>query len=168
MENKNLVIIGLIIIALVIISFAFFQYFINSNTIETEPVVENMPPDEITYPTITPQEVVMAFLTWYTTDDNALPSKLYEDALVLTKNMKEEISRIISTTGLNISYYDSFVCAKLIPDIKNISTDSAQINGKIATVVVNIQNIEENSFIYELALIDGAWKINNVLCFVKG
>lgn len=164
MENRSLLITGLLLVAVLVIGFAFYQYFTGTEKAQTP---EETDQNEITYPTITPQEVVDAFLTWYISDDNALPSDAYLTAEALTTNFKNTVTNLVE--GPDAPAYDPFVCTEEIPTDEQISIQPAQITGTNANVVVEtLIDDTENSFIYELNLVDGAWKVNNVLCFIKG
>ena len=164
MENKNLLIPVFLLVAVFVIGFAFYQYFTSATSEQEE---QEPDPSQITYPIITPQEVVDAFLSWYISGDNVLPSDAYTTAEALTDNFKETLTTLLETP--DAVPYDSFVCSENIPSSEEIMTLPAQISGTTANVVVEtMMEEEENSFIYELTLVDGAWKIDNIFCFIKG
>jgi len=164
MENKLWLFIGLLG-ALLVISIAFLQYF-KGERVATDTLEESTNTSTISYPAITPTDVVNAFLSWYKNEENKLPKTSHETIDSLTEDFKNQITFLLKnkeTIGV-----DPFSCTKE-GIFENFTAHPAQISGTKSTVVVDIQDKDdENSFIVELSLIENAWKINNILCFVKG
>jgi hypothetical protein len=152
--------------ALVVISAAFFQYLQENKEIPNNPENMTSTTTTISYPTITPTNVVTAFFSWYQDENNKLPNTSYKTVLSLTEDFKEKINSILSAGSLDTidplsctedGLFDSFVAER------------AQILGTESTVAVTTrEDGEENSLIVELSLFENAWKIKNILCFIKG
>ncbi|MAZ40741.1 hypothetical protein CL654_01315 [bacterium] len=165
MENKTLVIIILIVLAILVIGFAFFQSF--RGTTDT-PTNEESDPEELVYPTISPEQVVQEFYDWYLTEGNALPNENFATSSSLTARFINSVQAQIATE--EEFDRDPFVCSAELP--LEVSTNSTNINDRRANVVVDsvLSEVEMISFIAELDLTEdaSAWQINNVVCFVKG
>tara|TARA_Y100000310_G_scaffold273705_1_gene289326 strand:+ start:3791 stop:4288 length:498 start_codon:yes stop_codon:yes gene_type:complete len=164
MEKRLYSIFGLIVIASIIIILAFVQFFQSTgeDTDETQQIDDIT---QITYPTITPDEVVEAFFTWYLSDDNALPSDNYLAAESLTDTFKSYISDLLANSEQ--IPVDPFTCGAT--DIEDLTIRPAQITLDHANVTVEeaLGEGDGSSFIIELVLSESAWKIDNVLCFIK-
>ncbi len=162
MENRVLLISILVIIALGVILFGIFQYAGNKESEVVDEVKE-----EIIYPTITPEDVVTAFYNWYSSEENVLPSEAYKDADSLTTEFKNRIGATLA--GTEEPSYDLFLCGA--PSVDDISINTGVITDKQANVVVDasLGDDEEGiSYIVELTLEENAWKISNIVCFIKG
>lgn len=168
MEQRAVTLILVFVVALAIVGFAFFQYLGTPTepTEETEEETEETAEEEIPYPAVTPDEVVTAFYEWYMSNENALPSEAYLEAESLTQAFRDRVSDIVAAT--DELEQDPFVCAASMPE--EITTGVSRITGRDAIVVVDaaFSEAEQISFETELDLVDGAWRIDEIICFAKG
>jgi len=164
MEKKSIGIVIALIIAVIVVIFIFFQSFKTKEV----PSEEGTQKEELVYPSITPDEVVLSFYNWYLAPDNALPSENYKTHPSLTDRFKNAVS--IEIAEKTLENKDHFVCSTDLPI--EISTGSVTVTDERANVVVNstLSDVEMISFIAELDLMEdkSAWQINNVVCFIKG
>jgi|SRR3989344_7503729 len=159
MERKATTLTIVILIAIAVIGFALYQYFGGV----TEPIQEEKP--GITYPAITPKEVVEAFYRWYSDEEHKLPSDAYKSVGSLTAEFKQKIEQELALSAE--LPYDLFLCEA--KDTESLTIHDGVITDTHANVVVDgkISETEEISFLVELLLRENAWQIGSILCFTK-
>ena len=105
-----------------------------------------------------PEEIVEVFYNGYLVyDGNPLVDKTYQNNNLLTDMFITYLDDF-SAEGM---IYDPILCAQDRPE--RVITGKAEISDGTATVPM-LSNFAEHSFKVELHRVDGAWKINMVIC----
>lgn len=158
MQRNIVIVLAIVAIAFIVIAVSFYQYFAGGKSKAPQDTPEAA---GITYPRILPEEVVRGFYEWYLTEGNTLPTDLYLGAPELTDALKKRIPE-------RVGGRDPFFCAMEKPE--TIHVRSGTIHDFRATVPVDAQFSPEEalSFEVELLAVGDIWKIDNILCFIKG
>jgi len=116
---------------------------------------------------ITPEKVVGSFYNWYVSyPDNLLVDGAYRSSEYLTKEFTQKVDGIVA--AFDKGGYDPFLCAQDKPG--NFIVDKAFVSGEKASVIVH--EIWNHGTQYELnhnvtvtlRMVDGQWKIADILC----
>ncbi len=67
----------------------------------------------------------------------------------------------LSIASFDRGGYDPFLCAQDIPD--SVTVDEATISGDTASVAVHT-SFAGHAFQVDLKLVDGQWKISDIIC----
>lgn len=116
------------------------------------------------------KQVVEQFYAWYLGDNdyrgcNPLLDKTYWSCAELTDGCVQRIDEALASS--NTSFYDPFLCVSPRTPV-NIVIGEALVSGGEASVVIHTNNFEGHQFTVNLKVIDGEWKISDILCGNSG
>ena len=157
MDKKIATLSTLMLVALIVVGIGFYQYIGGGE----EPIEET--PDT-TYPAISPEDVVRNFYTWYMRGDSLEGDDAYMHLEALTGELIERLEKEFFSA--EDRSYDPFFCTSGTPE--SIAVRSGTITGNVARVPVDLSGEESISFLVELVIEGGVWKIHTIVCFEKG
>ena len=125
---------------------------------------------------VAPKEVVERFYAPYATFradptaefSNLLGSKAYRESDDLSEGFIQKVDEIVAS--FDKGAYDPFLCAQDIPGEFRFDAADVSDDGQTARVVMhevwnpNTEYEDVHDVDVELALVDGAWKISDVIC----
>jgi hypothetical protein len=113
-------------------------------------------------------EVVQSFYDWYRGyPGNVVVEEAYRSSEYLTGSFIEKVDELIAS--FDRGGYDPFLCAQDIPGEVIVSDEVAR-SGDAVTIVVHevwnpgTEHEAVNEIVVELRMMDGEWKISNVMC----
>lgn len=120
-----------------------------------------------------PKQVVERFYTWYLGYSsqrgfmqigNPLIDKAYWSCTELTDECVQRVDKMLVSS--DTSNLDPFLCVPLGTPI-TIFIGEAIVSGDEASVVIHTNSFEGHQFTVELKIVDGEWKISNILCDIE-
>ncbi len=160
--KDGLITIIIICVGLAFIGLAIAIYAVNNLNLRfgQESAVETPTPGITSTPSVeeqelsAPQDAVREFYSWWIDyEGNPLSDKAYLESEFLSAELKEKIPEARG--------YDPILCAQDIPP--GFSIESVNLDGEEATVYLREEGFEQIIPI-ELKVIDGQWKIVDVVC----